>query len=102
MDVVRASDAALEHAAMPHGHAVPGSKIVESYGLAVPRGFRLFGAVVRIWVRHTLADTVRPVLSDPHEHEFAVVDASEAGFEESDQRQPDQPQVDAFDPHRTM
>ena len=67
----------------------------------VPRRLVGFGAVVRVAsATHSPSPTPRRRRPSP----AGTIDrhASEAGLEEPDERQGEQPQFDAFDPHRTM
>src|SRR5262249_31827394 len=74
----------------------------DEVGDDMPRGVVGLGAVVRIRVGHAFTESRRAVLVDRHEQERSIVYAAEARFEETDQREPEKTQLDAFDPHRTM
>ena len=63
----------------------------------MPRGDVGFGAVVRIDVGDALAEPLGAVAVERHEDERLVVDAAEAGLEEGDERQPQQPQPQPLD-----
>ena len=65
----------------------------------VPGGPCGLGAVERVGVRHALAEPDGAVLLDRDDHERAIVDPAEAGFEEANERQPQHPQLDPLDPH---
>ena len=63
---------------------------------------RRLGAVVGIGVGHAFADPDRAVAFDGDEQEDALVHAPEARLEETDERQAQQAQFEAIDPHPTM
>ncbi len=53
-------------------------------------------------VGDALAKTELPFGFELHEQKVLVVDAAEAGFEEADERQPQQAQLETIDPHDNL
>ena len=68
----------------------------------VPRSAGGLGTVVGIAIGDALAKAAFAFALDRHEQELAIVDASEARLEESDERKAQQPQLEAFDSHPPM
>src|SRR6185295_8942595 len=68
----------------------------------VPHGVVRLGAVVRIQLRDAFAVTGCTVVVDAHKDEVFFVDATETGLEEFDEREPEQTQLETFDPHCAM
>ena len=74
----------------------------EEFADDVPRRLRRLGAVIGIGIGHAFADSESTVLLDRDEEEHPLVHPPEAGFEEPHERQAQQAQFDAIDPHPSM